>query len=48
MIALVHSAPRRSEFPANSRYQWNVKPLSGNDGTSELLNEKIRRIAIGA
>ncbi len=28
----------------NSRYQWSVKPLSGNDGTSELLNEKISRI----
>jgi hypothetical protein len=32
----------------NSWYQWSVKPLSGNDGSSESLNEKISRIAIGA
>ncbi len=48
MIALVSSAPLRSELVTNSRYQWSVNPLSGNDGTSELLNEKIRRITIGA
>src|SRR5262249_30170216 len=47
-IALVSSAPFRSEFVRNSWYQWRVKPLSGNDGTSESLNEKIRRITIGA
>ena len=48
MIALVSSAPLRSAFPANSRYQWKVNPLSGNAGTSALLNEKISRITIGA
>ena len=48
MIALVPSAARRSPFARNSWYQWNVKPLSGNEGTAELLNEKISRITIGA
>ena len=48
MIALVSSAARRSELARNSRYQWSVNPLSGNDGISELLNEKITRITIGA
>src|SRR4029077_6890760 len=48
MIALVTSAARRSELAMNSRYQWNVKPLSGNDGISELLNEKTMRTTIGA
>ena len=32
----------------NSRYQWNVNPLRGNDGISALLNEKMTRIRIGA
>src|ERR687887_1528915 len=48
MIALVSSAPLRSELVRNSWYQWKVKPLSGNDGTAESLNEKISRITIGA
>jgi hypothetical protein len=48
MIALVSSAPRSSEFERNWRYQWNVKPESGNVGTAESLNEKISRIRIGA
>ena len=48
MIALVSSAPLRSELTRNSWYQWRVNPLSGNVGTCELLNEKIRRITIGA
>src|SRR5437667_311687 len=48
MTALVSRAPLRSEFERNARYQWNVNPLSGNDGISELLNEKMRRITIGA
>jgi hypothetical protein len=47
-IALVSSAARRSGFVRNWWYQCSVKPLSGNDGTCELLKEKISRIAIGA
>ena len=47
MIALVCSAALRSALVRNWRYQWSVNPLSGNDGSSELLNEKISRIAIG-
>src|SRR6266536_3747581 len=46
--ALVSSAALRSEFVRNSRYQWSVNPLRGNDGTCELLKEKTSRIAIGA
>jgi hypothetical protein len=48
MIPLVSSASLRSVLTRNSWYQWSVKPLSGNVGTSELLKEKIRRITIGA
>jgi len=47
MIALVCSAPLRSALVRNWWYQWSVNPLSGNDGSSELLNEKISRSAIG-
>ena len=47
MIALVCSAALRSPLVRNWWYQWSVNPLSGNDGSSELLNEKISRIAIG-
>ena len=47
-IALVASAPLRSALARNWRYQWSVNPLSGNDGSAELLNEKISRITIGA
>src|SRR5262249_33722294 len=47
-IALVSSAPFRSEFERNSRYQFKVKPESGKLGTADLLNEKISRITIGA
>src|SRR5262249_4291665 len=43
-IALVSSAPFRSEFERNSRYQFKVKPDSGKLGTADLLNEKISRI----
>ena len=32
----------------NWRYQVSVNPLSGNDGSTESLNEKSSRIAIGA
>ena len=32
----------------NWRYQVSVNPLSGNDGSTELLKEKSNRIAIGA
>ena len=48
MIALVQSDARRSPFSMNWRYQCKVKPLSGNDGKSESLNEKMTRIRIGA
>ena len=48
MTALVCSAPLRSALLRNWRYQWSVNPLSGNAGSSELLNEKINRITIGA
>src|SRR6266576_899240 len=47
MIALVSSAPLRSPLVRNWWYQWSVNPLSGKDGSSELLNEKISRITIG-
>ena len=43
------AAPRADRaFVKNWWYQWSVKPLSGNVGTSELLNEKISSTAIGA
>ena len=48
MIALVPRAPRKSELVRNWWYQWRVKPLSGNDWSSESLKEKTSRIAIGA
>src|SRR6266576_713802 len=41
MIPLVSSAALRSELTRNSWYQWRVKPESGNEGTAELLKEKI-------
>ena len=46
--ALVFSAAWRSGFVANCRYHSSVNPQSGNVGSSESLNEKSRRIAIGA
>jgi len=48
MIALVSRAPRISELARNARYQWSVKPESGNVGTADLLKEKISRMTIGA
>src|SRR6476646_3929140 len=47
-IALASRADRMLLLWMNSWYQWSVKPLSGNEGTTALLNEKTRRIAIGA
>jgi ABC-type nitrate/sulfonate/bicarbonate transport system ATPase subunit len=48
MIALVSSAPLSSALAMNSRHQCRVKSPRGNDGTSELLNEKMTRMRIGA
>ena len=46
--ALVSSDACSSELVRKSWYQCSVKPLSGKVGTDALLNEKTRRIAIGA
>ena len=47
-IALASRADRMLPLWTNSWYQRSVKPLSGNEGTTALLNEKTRRMAIGA
>ncbi|TML05696.1 MAG: hypothetical protein E6G36_01880 [Actinobacteria bacterium] len=46
--ALVPNAALRSGLVRNWWYHFSVKPLSGNDGNSELLNEKINSTTIGA
>ena len=48
IFALVARAFCRSEFVRNWWYQCSVNPLSGNDGSCELSNEKMSRITIGA
>ena len=48
IFALVPMALCRAEFVRNSWYQRRVNPLSGNDGSCELLNEKMIRMTIGA